>query len=144
RHVGAGGGELPGPVLRLDRRVPHRHAAIAPFAGRVASGDGAERGSGSPIRRGGGVGPPPGKGSTVTTLQTEYTYDELLESHRIAEPLFAGGTRCHGGFDDDGAYVSPRTKNRRPAIRAWQEQHREQFGTPLLDISLDTWPEHYP
>ena len=80
----------------------------------------------------------------MTTLQTEYTYDELLESHRIAEPLFAGGVRCHGGFRDDGAYVSPRTKNRGPAIRAWQEQHREQFGTPLLDIALDTWPENYP
>ena len=80
----------------------------------------------------------------MTTLQTEYTYDELLENHRIAEPLFAGGVRCHGGFDDSGAYVSPRTKKRGPAIRAWQEQHREQFGTPLLDIALDTWPENYP
>ena len=40
----------------------------------------------------------------MTTLQTEYTYDELLESHRIAEPLFAGGVRCHGGFHDDGVY----------------------------------------
>ena len=42
----------------------------------------------------------------------------------VAEPLIAGGVRCHGGFDDDGTYVSPRTRFRVPAIEAWQEQHR--------------------
>ena len=52
--------------------------------------------------------------------------------------------RCHGGFDDDGAYVSPRTANRVPAIAAWQAKHRRDFGTELLDLPLDTWPEHYP
>jgi len=80
----------------------------------------------------------------MTTLQTEYTERELLESHPTAEPLVAGGVRCHGGFDDTGAYVSPRTKNRWPAIDAWQRQREEQFGTPILDIPLETWPEHYP
>lgn len=80
----------------------------------------------------------------MATAQVEYTYDELLESHPIAEPLFAGGVRCHGGFDESGSYVSPRTKNRWPAIRAWQEQREAQFGTPLLDIALSTWPEAYP
>jgi hypothetical protein len=80
----------------------------------------------------------------MTTLRTEWTRDELLTSHPVAEPLVAGGVRCHGGFDDTGAYVSPRTANRWEAIRAWQEQHREQFGTELLDIPLDSWPEAYP
>src|SRR5438067_3929426 len=80
----------------------------------------------------------------MTTLQTEYTQQELLQSHPVAEPLIAGGVRCHGGFLDDGAYVSPRTAVRVPAIRAWQAQHREQFGTDLLDLPLDTWPEQYP
>jgi hypothetical protein len=68
----------------------------------------------------------------------------LLESDPVAEPLVAGGVRCHGGFDGNGAYVSPRTRNRWPAIRAWQQQRSEQFGTPLLDIALDTWPGAYP
>jgi hypothetical protein len=80
----------------------------------------------------------------VTTLQTEFTEVELLASLPVAEPLVAGGVRCHGGFADDGSYVSPRTANRWPAIRAWQQQHAEHFATPLLDIGLDTWPGAYP
>lgn len=80
----------------------------------------------------------------MTTLPVEWTRDELLESHPVAEPLFAGGVRCHGGFDESGRYVSPRTRNRWTAIEAWQAQHAEQFGTPLLDIALDAWPEAYP
>lgn len=78
------------------------------------------------------------------TLQLTYSEDELLATHAVAEPLVAGGVRCHGGFLDDGSYVSPRTKHRVPAIRAWQANHREQFGTSILDIGLDAWPGHYP
>jgi hypothetical protein len=80
----------------------------------------------------------------MTTLQTEWTEEELLTSHPTTEPLIAGGVHCHGGFDADGAYVSPRTKNRWPAIDGWKEQRAEQFGTELLDIPLDRWPENYP
>jgi hypothetical protein len=80
----------------------------------------------------------------MTTLQTEWTAAELLETHPVDEPLYAGGVRCHGGFDESGAYVSPRTKNRGPAIEAWQAQRAEDFGTPLLDLPLSTWPAHYP
>ena len=80
----------------------------------------------------------------MTTLQTTFTEEELLTSLPVAEPLVAGGVRCHGGFDDDGTYVSPRTANRWPAIRAWQEQHAREFATPLLDVGLDTWPGAYP
>ncbi|MBV8980369.1 MAG: hypothetical protein JO086_05665 [Acidimicrobiia bacterium] len=80
----------------------------------------------------------------MTDLKVDYTKRELLENHRVAEPLIAGGVRCHGGFDEAGEYVSPRTKNRWPAIRAWQQQHQGQFGAPLLDIALDSWPGAYP
>ena len=80
----------------------------------------------------------------MTTMQVEFTEDELLADHAIAEPLIANGVRCHGGFDADGAYVSPRTANRWPAIRAWEEQRVEQFGTPILDVPLETWPESFP
>src|SRR4051794_36746510 len=78
------------------------------------------------------------------TLQTEWTEQELLETHTVAEPLIAGGVRCHGGFADDGTYVSPRTKNRGPAIEAWKQEREQQFATPLLDVPLTTWPESYP
>lgn len=81
---------------------------------------------------------------TVTTTQLDWTERELLATHDVAEPLIAGGVRCHGGFDETGTYVSPRTLNRVPAVEAWQAAHRTNFGTDIIDIPLDTWPEHYP
>lgn len=80
----------------------------------------------------------------MTTQQTDFTEAELLAEHAITEPLVLNGVRCHGGFDEDGTYVSPRTKNRWPAIHAWEEQHFEQFGTPPLDIPLEAWPANFP
>ena len=46
------------------------------------------------------------------TAQLEYTADELLADPNFVDPLVVGGTVCHGGFGDDGAYVSPRARNR--------------------------------
>jgi hypothetical protein len=80
----------------------------------------------------------------LAQAQLDYSWDELLADHRYAEPLLAGGVVCHGGFLEDGTYVSPRTANRVPAIRAWQEQHAATFGTPILDAPLDSWPGNYP
>jgi hypothetical protein len=80
----------------------------------------------------------------MTTLQTEYSQAELLADHDIVEPLVVRGVACHGGFDERGQYVSPRTKHRWPAIEAWEEQRVEQFATPVLDMPLDTWPENFP
>jgi hypothetical protein len=80
----------------------------------------------------------------VTTLQTEYSEAELLASHAGTEPLIAGGVRCHGGFDEDGSYVPPRTLHRVPAIEAWREKHREDFDAEVIDVPLETWPEHFP
>jgi hypothetical protein len=73
-----------------------------------------------------------------------YSRAELLQSHDVAEPLIAGGRRCHGGFDQEGGYVPPRTLHRVPAIEAWQAQHCETFGTKVIDVPLATWPEHFP
>ena len=84
---------------------------------------------------------PPAKGNP---LQLIYDEAELLASHAYEEPLIAGGVRCHGGFDTDGRYVSPRTRHRTPAIEAWQANHRATFGTDLMDVPLATWPGHYP
>jgi hypothetical protein len=78
------------------------------------------------------------------TEQLTFTEAELLATHDVTEPLIAGGILCHGGFDAGGHYVSPRTKYRAPAIAAWQNAHRNSFGTELLDVALETWPEHYP
>ena len=78
------------------------------------------------------------------TAQTEFTREELLADDAITEPLVVGGVLCHGGFDDQGHYVSPRTKYRRPAIEAWEERRLDQFSTPILDVPLDAWPENFP
>jgi len=80
----------------------------------------------------------------MTTVQTEFTEAELLADHPVVEPLIIGGVRCHGGFDDTGAYVSPRTRHRWPAIHAWEQQRQDQFATPILDVPLETWPENFP
>jgi hypothetical protein len=80
----------------------------------------------------------------VSNLQLHWTASELLATDELAEPVFAGGVRCHGGFDAEGEYVSPRTKNRVPAIASWQQSHRELFGTEILDAPIELWPEVYP
>jgi hypothetical protein len=77
-------------------------------------------------------------------VQLTWSEHELLAGHQIAEPLVAGGVKCHGGFAVDGTYVSPRTRNRIPAIEAWQESHRVAFGTEILDAPLELWPGVFP
>jgi hypothetical protein len=79
-----------------------------------------------------------------TNDQVTFEGEELLASHAYAEPLVAGGVRCHGGFDENGDYRSPRTATRVPAIAAWQAKHRKDFGTEPLHLPLETWPAHYP
>jgi hypothetical protein len=80
----------------------------------------------------------------MVTAQLTFTEDELLADDPFAAPLFAGSVRCHGGFDDEGRYVSPRVKFRRPAIVAWGEQHRETFGTELIDVPIERWDRTFP
>ena len=80
----------------------------------------------------------------MSNLQTHWTEAELLASEATVEPLIVDDTVCHGGFDAAGEYVSPRTKNRVPATAMWQQAHRENFGTDIIDAPLATWPESYP
>jgi hypothetical protein len=82
--------------------------------------------------------------STSQTDQLEFAEHELLADHAFAEPLIANGVRCHGGFDEDGTYVSPRTLHRAPAIDAWEASRRARTGTEPLTLPLDTWPANFP
>jgi hypothetical protein len=82
--------------------------------------------------------------NVMTSVQIDYTASELLADPDFVEPLVVGGVLCHGGFLDDGTYASPRTKHRWPAIRAWEEQRSATFGTPILNVPLETWPENFP
>jgi hypothetical protein len=80
----------------------------------------------------------------TVTDQVEFTEQELLADAPVVEPLIAGGVRCHGGFDAEGRYVSPRTRFRVPAIEAWRARHTELFGTSAIDVPLELWGDHYP
>ncbi len=73
-----------------------------------------------------------------------YSREELLANHEFARPHVEAGYRLHGGFDENGTYISPRTLNRWPAIRAWSEALRQR-GQPLVDSSQQLLQgEHYP
>ncbi len=66
--------------------------------------------------------------------QLVYSEAELFREHAYAQPQYEAGYRLHGGFDADGAYVSPRTLLRWPAVRAWQAELVGR-GWPLIDAS---------
>ena len=68
---------------------------------------------------------------------------ELLDRESGLEPLIASGVRCHGGFDADGRYRSPRTQHRMPAIAAWQARLQKE-GHALVVIPDALLPPHHP
>ena len=80
----------------------------------------------------------------AVTAQLEFTETELLANADVTEPLIAGGVRCHGGFAEDGTYVSPRTKFRVPAIEAWRAHHADVFAKPVIDAPMELWGDHFP
>jgi hypothetical protein len=63
-----------------------------------------------------------------------YSETELMAEHPYARPQIEAGYRLHGGFDAAGAYISPRTLHRWPAVRAWQQALTDR-GFPLIDAS---------
>ncbi len=65
-----------------------------------------------------------------------YSREELMTSHAYARPHEEAGYRLHGGFAADGAYVSPRTLVRWPAVTAWGEA-LEARGWPILDAGVE-------
>jgi len=68
-------------------------------------------------------------------VQLSYTRDEIMADHDYAQPQIEAGYRLHGGFDAAGTYVSPRTRNRWPAVKAWQAQLGSR-GFPVIDATL--------
>jgi hypothetical protein len=63
-----------------------------------------------------------------------WTREEILADHAYAAPQVEAGYRLHGGFDGDGKYISPRTLNRWPAIRAWSDALKAH-GHEIVDSS---------
>lgn len=64
-----------------------------------------------------------------------YSSEEIMANHAYARPHIEAGYRLHGGFDEKGTYVSPRTLHRWPAVQAWQEQVTTR-GFPLIDATV--------
>lgn len=74
-------------------------------------------------------------------MQTSFSYDELMADHDYAKPHVVNGQKLHGGYDEDGTYIPPRTKNRARAIRNWTKALRERGGDLLdADSSLLSGP----
>lgn len=76
--------------------------------------------------------------------QLTFSTEEILANVTTREPLVVKGVKCHGGFDADGHYRSPRTRFRVPAIKAWQAQHVATSGTALFAIPADLISPHLP
>ncbi len=72
--------------------------------------------------------------SSPTSTPLRYSRDALMASHPYARPHEGAGFTLHGGFTADGAYVSPRTLGRWPAVRAWGEALQAR-GFALIDAS---------
>ncbi len=62
--------------------------------------------------------------------QLIYTETELMQSIQYCAPQIEAGQRLHGGFDDLGRYVPPRTLFREPAFAAWTQQLRGILAHP--------------
>ncbi len=63
-----------------------------------------------------------------------FTREDLLADHPYDHRQEEAGYKLHGGFTADGAYHSPKTLNRWPAVKAWQAQLTGR-GWPLIDAS---------
>lgn len=65
-----------------------------------------------------------------------YSQEELMADHPYAKRQEDAGYLMHGGFDEAGTYISPRTLHRWPAVKAWQGALKEK-GVPLIDASVE-------
>ena len=65
----------------------------------------------------------------------KYTFEEIMSEHEYAQSNEMAGYLLHGGLDNEGNYISPRTKKRWDAINEWSNNLTGQ-GHPLLDCSV--------
>jgi len=71
--------------------------------------------------------------------QLVYSREELFRSHDYARGHSVVGHRLHGGFDEAGSYIPPRSLVRSQALDAWTEALRARGGDLLeADASLLT------
>lgn len=74
-------------------------------------------------------------------MQLEFTREELLTDHEYVRPNVINGRRMHGGYDESGTYIPPRSLLRSVAISNWTTALRERGGDLLeADSSLLSGP----
>jgi hypothetical protein len=69
-----------------------------------------------------------------------YTIDEIEAEHDYATPHIECGVKLHGGFAEDGSYVSPRTRNRWEAVNNWHQQLKDR-GVQIVEASTNLLTE---
>lgn len=69
-----------------------------------------------------------------------FTREELEAEHDYATPHVECGLRLHGGFDEEGRYLSPRTRHRWDAINAWHQQLQDR-GVPIVEATTELLTE---
>lgn len=65
-----------------------------------------------------------------------YTQEELEAESDYAVPHIECGLKLHGGFSEDGTYVSPRTKHRWTAINAWHDRLKQK-NVPIVEATTE-------
>ena len=69
-----------------------------------------------------------------------YTIDEIEAEHDYATPHVECGVKLHGGFAEDGSYLSPRTRYRLEAVNNWLQQ-LEARGVEIVEASTSLLTE---
>jgi hypothetical protein len=77
-------------------------------------------------------------------MKLSYSREEIFAEHAYAKRIRRRGVLFHGGLDESGAYLSPRSLRRAGAIRAWGEQ-LAAAGAPTEAMRFErTVPEFFP
>ena len=80
----------------------------------------------------------------MSDLKLIYTQEEIEQDHPYAKRQVEAGMKLHGGFDEKGNYISPRTLHRWPAIKAWR-QNLDARGHSLLTAETELLEnDNYP
>jgi len=73
-----------------------------------------------------------------------YSKAEIEAEHDYAMPHIECGQKLHGGFSEDGQYLSPRTRYRWPAINAWLADLQRR-NIPIVEATTELLVEpNYP
>ncbi|MBV1876538.1 MAG: hypothetical protein KUG79_02735 [Pseudomonadales bacterium] len=78
--------------------------------------------------------------------QLVFSYDEIMSDQSYAEEHIVMGKKLHGGFDENGTYMTPRLLKRGPAVAAWAEALKNK-DAELIDASQallqrENFPNH--